>query len=513
VDAKLRVSDVAHLIRLLGGDHLYGDDELVPIRELLQNAADAVQARRLVDKTIDAKGGATVTIKEQNGAWWLEILDNGIGMSERTLTDNLLDFGRSFWQTDAVRREFPGLLAKGLSPIGRFGIGFFSIFVLGEVVRVSSRRFDGALDSTRTLEFRDGLELRPILRRATQEEVVHDGGTRVAVLLKRSPYSKGGFLCESDFRGNPARRKSLCPVLASLCPNIDITVQTVQDANAELSVDSGDWIRIGPEQFLSRVAGIDLSKFKKLEAYAQLLRPLADEHGVYGRACVSCYEYGFEGSLRGVVTVGGLVADTMAGVGGLVCGATNVVTRNKATPLIPISVLTKWADEQVQLLAASVLTKEEKLRGAAVLMRFGVRPGDLPIAAKGDEFLNAAEIKALLAGADTIRVHNGISVKYDKDLDSCHERVFENEFRTDSSTLFLGTTGVVYMPGNLWPAGCFQTEDGLSPYDFWRVFLIALKEVWGDDFEESESNEVVGQVAEDEVLREVTVFRRNPSLD
>ena len=171
VDAKLKVSDVTRLVKLLGGAHLYGDDELVPIRELLQNAADAVQARRLIENTITPGGNATVSIREENGSYWLEVLDNGIGMSERTLPDHLLDFGRSFWRTDGVRQEFPGLLAKGLAPVGRFGIGFFSIFILGEVVRVSSRRFDTALDATKTLEFRDGLELRPILRRLLRKKL------------------------------------------------------------------------------------------------------------------------------------------------------------------------------------------------------------------------------------------------------------------------------------------------------------------------------------------------------
>ena len=159
VDAKLKVSDVADLIRLLGGAHLYGDDPLVPIRELLQNASDAVQARRLIDNAMGSRGNVTVSVTGEGEEYRLEVLDNGIGMSEGTLTNSLLDFGRSFWKTDAVKQEFPGLLARGLSPIGRFGIGFFSVFILGDIVRVSSRRFDSALDATRTLEFRSGLEL------------------------------------------------------------------------------------------------------------------------------------------------------------------------------------------------------------------------------------------------------------------------------------------------------------------------------------------------------------------
>ena len=88
----------------------------------------------------------------------------------------------------------------------------------------------------------------------------------------------------------------------------------------------------------------------------------------------SCYHYAFEGSLRGVVTVGGFAVDTFPGIGGVLCGSTEVVTRNKATPVVPIAVLTAWADEQVQLLSASALMRGGKLKGAAVLMRFGANP-------------------------------------------------------------------------------------------------------------------------------------------
>ena len=74
---------------------------------------------------------------ERDGeAIWLHVEDDGIGMSERTITTPLLDFGKSFWSSDGVMQEFPGFGAKGLSATGRFGVGFFSVFILGDVVRV-----------------------------------------------------------------------------------------------------------------------------------------------------------------------------------------------------------------------------------------------------------------------------------------------------------------------------------------------------------------------------------------
>src|SRR5205085_827258 len=50
VDAKLRVSDVAKVVSVLGGEKLYGDDPRFAVRELLQNSSDAIAARRKLEK-------------------------------------------------------------------------------------------------------------------------------------------------------------------------------------------------------------------------------------------------------------------------------------------------------------------------------------------------------------------------------------------------------------------------------------------------------------------------------
>lgn len=47
VDARLQVSDVPRIVENLGGPKLYGNDPTVALRELIQNAADAVQARAI----------------------------------------------------------------------------------------------------------------------------------------------------------------------------------------------------------------------------------------------------------------------------------------------------------------------------------------------------------------------------------------------------------------------------------------------------------------------------------
>ena len=163
VDARLRVSDVPRIVEHLGGSKLYGDNPTVALRELIQNAADAVQARRKYENRSEDWGRITVSLLSRSNETWLVVEDDGIGMSEHVLTGPLLDFGVSFWRSPLATEEFPGLMAAGMRSIGRFGIGFFSVFMLGSIVRVYSRRSDRGRDSARLLEFRDATSTRPIL--------------------------------------------------------------------------------------------------------------------------------------------------------------------------------------------------------------------------------------------------------------------------------------------------------------------------------------------------------------
>jgi len=44
--------------------------------------------------------------------------DDGIGMSEHTLTGPLIEFGKSFWASEEAQEEFPGLVSKNLHQTG-----------------------------------------------------------------------------------------------------------------------------------------------------------------------------------------------------------------------------------------------------------------------------------------------------------------------------------------------------------------------------------------------------------
>ena len=186
-DSTVHVSDVSALVTKLGGEQLYGKDVdrlNVALRELIQNATDAICVRRSLTST-DSLGRILVRLSSRvDGGRTLQVDDDGVGMSQSTLTTDLLDFGRSFWASERAAREFPGVHASRYTPIGRFGIGFFSIFMAAKKVSVFSRRFDKGLEDVRCLSFENGISLRPTLSSERPDDFGMDLCTRVELELK-----------------------------------------------------------------------------------------------------------------------------------------------------------------------------------------------------------------------------------------------------------------------------------------------------------------------------------------
>ncbi|HQX51122.1 MAG TPA: ATP-binding protein [Planctomycetaceae bacterium] len=194
VATRLHVSNVAQVVERLGGKQLYGDDPHVALRELLQNARDAVVARRLKYALPADSGQITVNLVEVDGKQRLSVTDTGIGMSESTLSSALLDFGKSYWQTQEMLHDHPGLAASGFEPSGQFGIGFFSVFLLGDKVKVITRRPEDGQNDTRVLEFQGGVGGRVFIRPAATAEQLHDAGTKVVVDLRIDAKKQRGIL-------------------------------------------------------------------------------------------------------------------------------------------------------------------------------------------------------------------------------------------------------------------------------------------------------------------------------
>lgn len=385
VDTKIRVSDVAGLVRSLGGENLYGRDQTVPLRELIQNASDAVRARRLVDSRSASWGRIIVRLGQDDAGHWIEVEDTGVGMSPDVLTGSFLDFGRSGWESDVVLNEFPTLLSKGFESTGKYGIGFFSVFMWGERARITTRRYDAALADTLQLDFTADLSLRPILRNCPTTLGLRDAGTRVRIWFAEQPSSPTGLLAESTLEEICTR---LAPSLA-----VDLVVETADGKQVRV-ISASDWRQIDAPELIRRIKpvthqlrSLGLSKMTERSQRELLkslletnLREIADDTGeIVARGCVVPWKEFYNDT--GIVTVGGLVSCRLTGVGGIFLGSSLTASRQVAIPSVPAETLAAWASEQASLLSCcDELTSEQKADCAATIRRCGGDTADLPIA-------------------------------------------------------------------------------------------------------------------------------------
>ncbi|MCB1921468.1 MAG: ATP-binding protein, partial [Candidatus Competibacteraceae bacterium] len=135
---KMRTS-FQGLVRLLAKS-LYPEPEVF-IRELLQNAHDSIQLRRV--HTPDPAGEIRIDVDEANRT--LRFTDNGSGMDQRDIEEFLSVIGST-----GTGHHAQELAARdvAVATIGQFGIGLLSAFVVAEQVEVLTRK-PGALQTWR----------------------------------------------------------------------------------------------------------------------------------------------------------------------------------------------------------------------------------------------------------------------------------------------------------------------------------------------------------------------------
>ncbi|MDQ2588549.1 HSP90 family protein [Saccharothrix yanglingensis] len=122
--------DLRGIIDLLS-HHLYSSPR-VYARELLQNAVDAITARRALQP--DAPGEVVVEPVGSPGGT-LRISDTGIGLTEREVHDLLSTLGRT------SKRDDLGFARQGF--LGQFGVGLLSAFLVAERVNLTTRSARG----------------------------------------------------------------------------------------------------------------------------------------------------------------------------------------------------------------------------------------------------------------------------------------------------------------------------------------------------------------------------------
>jgi len=192
----------AELLKLLIGP-LYGDDPSYGVRELMQNAIDAV--REYDQFVLDNPQYKDVPRREQEadvvvelgpfdeakGYAVMEISDMGIGMKEETIRDYFLRAGASYRRNPQWKALFEadnkgGAKSKVLRS-GRFGVGALASFLIGSEIQVTTRyasdangyKFkallsDEAIDLQKAFDAQVGTQIKIKLDRLAYDSLVND---------------------------------------------------------------------------------------------------------------------------------------------------------------------------------------------------------------------------------------------------------------------------------------------------------------------------------------------------
>ncbi|MGX2998208.1 HSP90 family protein [Streptomyces sp. JNUCC 64] len=158
--------DLRGLVDLLS-HHLYSSPR-VYLRELLQNAVDALTARQALT------GGPPGTITVRTGDA-LTVTDTGIGLTEADVHRFLATIGRSSKRTVDGALDGAGLDASRGEFIGQFGIGLLACFVVADEITVLSR--SAADPSAPAVEWRGHSDGRYTLRTLPPSAVPEPGTT------------------------------------------------------------------------------------------------------------------------------------------------------------------------------------------------------------------------------------------------------------------------------------------------------------------------------------------------
>ena len=120
---------------------LYSNKEIF-LRELISNASDALDKLNLLTVSDDAykkiKFEPRIEIKFDAKNKILSISDNGIGMNEDDLNNNLGTIAKS--GTKSFLQSLSGDMKKDSQLIGQFGVGFYSAFMVADKVEVLSKK-------------------------------------------------------------------------------------------------------------------------------------------------------------------------------------------------------------------------------------------------------------------------------------------------------------------------------------------------------------------------------------
>ncbi len=172
--------DQTKILELLTGHTLYNDTSVV-VRELVQNAIDAVRLQAHIAGSESSDDDVCVEWIEARRE--LVVRDRGTGMTWDVIERNLLRAGSSRYQEETFRKRYPNF-----SPISRFGIGVLSTFMIADAVTISTITTDSDDAYQLTLRSVHGKYLVRKMDKGTDEAAdrIGDHGTEFRLVIRQS---------------------------------------------------------------------------------------------------------------------------------------------------------------------------------------------------------------------------------------------------------------------------------------------------------------------------------------
>jgi len=133
-------TEVSKLLDIVANS-LYTEKEIF-LRELISNASDACEKLRYVsqsDSSIEKTKQFEIRIHINEKNKTITIKDNGIGMDESDMKSNLGTIAKSGTE-DFIKKM--GDKKGDVNQIGKFGVGFYSSFMVSDQVVVRSKKYD-----------------------------------------------------------------------------------------------------------------------------------------------------------------------------------------------------------------------------------------------------------------------------------------------------------------------------------------------------------------------------------
>lgn len=160
---------------------IYSNKEVF-LRELISNASDAIDKYKLMmlqsEGKYQAKDYEIQIVTDKTGNW-IEVVDDGIGMSKEDLEKNLGTIARSGTKEFLEKCKEAKSRDENVDLIGQFGVGFYSAFMVAKKIEVYTR----SLDNKCYLFSSDGVETYTI-EEVDDIDFLKTSGSAVRVYLK-----------------------------------------------------------------------------------------------------------------------------------------------------------------------------------------------------------------------------------------------------------------------------------------------------------------------------------------